>query len=91
MMPVPPAPGVNDSLQARVDSQLDRWIKPCYTKPFEYIGANANDRGEVWLSGLVKDPQLVAEAIRVLREVPGVKCVFDHVTVMHAGRSITMP
>lgn len=75
-------PQANRSLQARVEAALDRWIRPCYTATYEHIAVSANDQGEVWLSGLVADPLTVDEAVRLIREMPGVRFVFNYVTIM---------
>jgi osmotically-inducible protein OsmY len=69
-------------LQARVEAAVERWIGPCYTAACEHIAVSANDQGEVWLSGLVTDPQTVEEAVRMIKGMPGVRFVFNYVTVM---------
>ena len=75
-------PRSDRSLQARVEATVERWIRPCYTAVFEHIAVSANDQGEVWLSGLVTDPQTVEEAVRMIKGMPGVRFVFNYVTVM---------
>ena len=69
-------------LQARVEAVVERWIQPCYTAIYEHIAVSTNDQGEVWLSGLVTDPQIVEEAVRMIKGLPGVRFVFNYVTVM---------
>ncbi len=86
----PQASIANPGLQAQVQAALDRWLQSCYTKPGEYIVANANDLGEIWLSGLVGDQHIVDEAIHLARELPGVRRIFNSVTIMYTGPAIKL-
>ena len=75
-------PRSDRNLQARVEAAVERWIRPCYAAACEHIAVSANEQGEVWLSGLVTDPQTVEEAVRMIKGMPGVRFVFNYVTVM---------
>ena len=81
-------PGIDRALQERVQTALDRWIGPCYTKSYEHITARANECGEVWLSGLSGNAETVDEAVALTEEVPGVRCVFNQVTMIQNGSEI---
>ncbi len=83
-------PGINQALQERVQAALDHWIGPCYSQAYEHITARANECGEVWLSGLSTDPDIVDEAIALTEELPGVRQVFDQVVVMHSGPPLSI-
>src|SRR5258708_22944681 len=75
-------PHADRGLQARIEAVVERWIQPCYTAVYEHIAVSANDQGEVWLSGLVTDPQIVEEAVQMIKGLPGVRFVFNYVTLM---------
>jgi hypothetical protein len=77
-------------LQTQIRAALDRWLQPCYTKPYEHIKASANSLGEIRLWGTVNDRHIVEEAIRLTKEIPGVRCVSNFVIVTYAGGSIRL-
>ena len=78
-------PSTACKLQAIVQANLNRWMAPCYSEPYEHISATANDQGEVSLSGLVNDHRIVDEAINMLKSYPGIRCIRDGVTVIYHG------
>lgn len=89
-MSVRPDLAENAALEAQIQAALDRWLQPCFTKPYEHITASANHLGEVHLSGLVTDVHIVDEAVRLTKELPGVRCVSSSVIVTYAGGSIRL-
>ena len=83
-------PCKSGKLQANVQANLNRWMGPCYNAPYEHITARANDYGEVYLTGLVDDHKLVEEGLRMLNDMPGIKCVADQVTVLYHGVPVVL-
>ena len=84
------APCTARKLQANIQANLNRWMGPCYTAPYEHITASANEAGEVCLSGLVDDHKIVEEALQMLKGMPGVTCISDRVTVLYRGKAIIL-
>jgi hypothetical protein len=80
----------NRNLEIRIQEAVDRWIRPCFAEPCEHIVACVNDLDEVRLSGLVHDPRLVEEAIRMIKELHGVGHVSNDVIIMHTGHPIAL-
>src|SRR5579859_704321 len=84
-------PHTDRNLQVRVEAAVERWIRPCYTASCEHIAVSANDQGEIWLSGLVTDPTTAGEAVRMIKGMPGVRFVFNYITVMVSPRQHSDP
>jgi len=84
------APCTSSKLQVNVQANLNRWMGPCYTAPYEHITACANDHGEVYLTGLVDDHQIVDEALQMVKGIPGVTCITDQVTVLYHGAPVRL-
>ena len=74
-------PVTNHGLQTKVESALDRWIRPTYLAAHEHIAISVNDQGEVWLSGLLDNPKVAEEAVRIVKGLPGVRFVFNYITI----------
>jgi BON domain len=89
-MSVAPDLAENALLEVQIQAALDRWLQPCFTKPYEHITASANSLGELRLSGLVTDAHIVDEAVRLTKQLPGVRTVSSFVIVTHAGGSIRL-
>lgn len=83
-------PSTSGKLQASVQANLNRWMAPCYTAPYEHITATANDQGEVVLFGLVNDHGIVDEAIQMVKALYDIHFVSDHVTVMYKGSPVKL-
>jgi osmotically-inducible protein OsmY len=83
-------PVENAVLQTQIQAALDRWLQPCYTKPYEHVQASANNLGEIRLWGMVNNRHIVEEAIRLTKAIPGVRCVSNFVIVTYAGGSISL-
>jgi hypothetical protein len=77
-------------LEACVAAVIEKSIRPSFTQPFEYIRATANNQGEVHLSGLVHDLQLAEDTARLVREIPGVRFVFNDVSILCVGCAIEL-
>ena len=80
----------NRLLETLVADVIAESIKPSYTQPFEYIRVSANNQGEVHLNGLVHDPQLAEKAVQLVRAIPGVRFVFNDVSILCVGCAIEL-
>jgi len=84
------APVTSRQLEARASAIIAEWIMPSYTQPFEYIRASANNQGEIHLRGLVHDQQLTEEAVRRVQDIPGVRCVYNDISILCSGCAIEL-
>lgn len=77
-------------LEDRVNAALKRWFSYCPPAPFEHLSITANDQGEVHLHGLVGSHYPLADVIGLIKEVSGVRFVFNDVTLVFTGCSVAL-
>jgi hypothetical protein len=77
-------------LEDRVNVTLKQWLTYCPPAPHEHLSTTANDQGEVHLHGLVGCNYPLADVIALIRGVPGVRFVFNDVTLVYTGCSVAL-
>lgn len=77
---------IDSNLQLRVQVALVQWTENCSEITGDRIRVLANRRGEVTLRGRVEDRELSEAASQVAQAVPGVRLVFNQITITHDSR-----
>ncbi len=80
-------PTIDINLQMRVQIALDQWAQCRHVQNDERIFAVANNRGEVTLRGRVYGRECYDEAANIAQRVPGVKVVFNQITIGHLAHT----
>ncbi len=78
------------TLQDQVSITLNQWLGYCPPAPYEHLYTTANDQGEVHLHGLLGCTYPLNDLIGIIRDVPGVRFVFNDVTLVYTGSSVAL-
>lgn len=83
-------PSPDRILEDRVTAALNKWLGFCPPEHYEHLYVTANDQGEVHLHGLVARTYPLSDLIDLIRSVPGVRFVFNDVTLVYTGNAIAL-